>query len=109
FARMTAVVSALEVGSGWSTLVLAMALDENRRSMIHSARHPSPFTLHTVDADLDWAQVAVGRIPPALRDIVDLTVSPVVTHEHQGQSCHRFEQWPACAPDLIYLDGPDPD
>lgn len=109
FARMTACVSILEIGAGWSTAVLALALEENEDPGGYTARHPAPWTLHTIDASKEWGKLAVKRVPKHLRDRVALTVSEVEPYEHAGQSCHRFVDWPACAPDLIYLDGPDPD
>lgn len=107
--RMTGVVSALELGSGWSTLVLALAVDENAHTFAYDGRHPDPFTVHTVDASADWQMVALERMPPVFRGRVRPTVAPVEGVEWAGRRCNRFAALPTTAVDLIYIDGPDPD
>jgi hypothetical protein len=47
-------LAVLEFGSGWSTLVFAMALEQNRNAhadAIGALRHPNKFELMTVDCE----------------------------------------------------------
>lgn len=109
FARLNAVVSAVELGAGWSTLVLAHAIAENAASFGtgYDARHPQPFHLWSLEADHHWAKVASARLfPPPLAEHHTMVVCDVVP---DGPG-HAFKVWlpEASAADLIYIDGPDP-
>ena len=107
-------VAIIEYGSGWSTLALAKALDENRRSYAEYVneyvRHPNPFTLMTVDSSLEFQQIALRRIP---KDLADTKVIPVISRAKMttvnGQICHIFEGIPPFTSDFVYLDGPSCD
>ena len=109
--REQSVVSILEFGSGWSTLVFARALKENRRNMVaaYDVRHPNPFQLMSVDASPQWQKIALSRIPSEWAEIiVPVVATPRLTTEFGGiASC--FDFIPAFVPDLVYLDGPDPE
>jgi hypothetical protein len=109
-ARRSAAVSILEFGSGWSTLVLALALHENATSfgLNYDVRHPNPFRLLSVDASPEYSQLSIDRLPAELRALVDAHVSTVRLIEWQGQLATLFEDLPAFVADLIYLDGPEP-
>jgi hypothetical protein len=109
-ARRTAAVSIMEFGSGWSTLVLALALHENATSFgsTYDVRHPNPFRLLSVDASAEYSQLSIGRLPVELRAHVDAHVSTVRLVEWQGQLATAFDDLPAFVADLIYLDGPEP-
>ena len=104
----------IEYGSGWSTLALAKALDENRRSYAEYVneyiRHPNPFTLMTVDSSLEFQEIALRRIP---KDLSGTKVIPVISRANMtlvnGQICHTFEYVPPFTADFVYLDGPSCD
>ena len=55
-------VAILEIGSGWSTLVLMKALEENRIShgdwVSENIRHPNPYSLMTVDCSEFFQKIA---------------------------------------------------
>ena len=112
--RNNNVVAILEFGSGWSTLALAKALDENRLShqmyVKENIRHPNPFALMTVDASEKFQAVALNRIPSNLNETI---IIPVTTQVHMttvnGQICHLYDFIPPFTADFIYLDGPDCD
>ena len=111
--REKAVVSVLEFGSGWSTLALAIALNENFVEFgdLHTKtiRHPNPFQLLTLDASEKWQGVALSRLTEMERLRVS---SKVVTPQlgfFEGSYCHFNDFIPNFTPDLIYLDGPDHD
>lgn len=109
--RQSAAVSVLEFGSGWSTLAFAKAIEENRRSMIESynVRHPNPFKVMSVDASAHWMDVTLSRLPTELRDLVIPQVAKPRLIELKGSYVSVYEKIPPFTPDIIYLDGPDPE
>lgn len=109
--RETAAVSVMEFGSGWSTLAFSLGLDENRRSMAqsYSTRHPNPFRLLTIDASSEWLEVSLARLPTSVRDlVVGHTATPILSLQN-GQFVTFFDYLPFFVPDIVYLDGPDPE
>ena len=113
FVREKAVISILEIGSGWSTLVLAKALSENFESFgsdyLKQVRFPNPFKLLTIDASSKWQKIAIERIPSDLRSFIIPVVSNPTLSEFNGILSHQYENFPNFIADLIYLDGPDHD
>ncbi len=111
--REKAVVSILEFGSGWSTLALALALQENfvdfGDAHKRSVRHPNPFQLLTLDASEKWQGVALSRLSETERlRVTSKVVTPQLGY-FEGSYCHFNDFIPNFTPDLIYLDGPDHD
>ena len=107
-------VAILEIGSGWSTLVLAKALEENRMSygdwVSGNIRHPNPYSLMTVDCSEFFQSIAIDRLTPHHGDTKVLPIiSNVQMTTIQGQACHLFTEIPPFTADFIYLDGPDCD
>lgn len=97
----------LEFGVGYSTLVLADALEKNRREASERERH-RPFRVFAVDASERWIEDSRRRIPASLQQRVELLHSPVRIGTFAGQLCHFYERLPDIVPDFVYLDGPDP-
>ena len=68
-------VAILEIGSGWSTLVLLKALEENRIShgkwVAENIRHPNPYSLLTIDCSEFFQNIACNRLTPHLGEITD--------------------------------------
>lgn len=64
--RKSAAVAIIEIGSGWSTLALTMALEENRLAFgdryVGKVRHPNAFELLTIDASEAFQDIAVRRL-----------------------------------------------
>lgn len=105
--------SVLEFGIGYSTLVMADALDKNRRDFTRQGEAPEVrnsqlWRLHCVDANRTWIDVTLGRLPEHLAEHVIVTLSGVTATTHENQLCHLYDQIPDVVPDFIYLDGPDP-
>jgi hypothetical protein len=111
--REKAVVSILEYGSGWSTLALAIGLQENYlqfgKRYLEIIRHPNPFKLLTLDASEHWQSVAISRLSDEERLRVVAGVAKPVLGNFGGVICHFSDYIPNFTPDLIYLDGPDHD
>jgi hypothetical protein len=112
-ARDEGSVAVIEYGSGWSTLALGLAVYENKLKFgtryLANVRHPNPFRLLTVDASEDFQNLALNRIPPHIRDLIDPIVTPARLSTHNGQICSFFVNVPAFTADFVYLDGPDCD
>tara|TARA_Y100000310_G_C20693477_1_gene823896 strand:- start:289 stop:1101 length:813 start_codon:yes stop_codon:yes gene_type:complete len=100
----------LEFGVGWSSLIFALALDENRRKYkneIESLRRNNPFELHSIDNENEFISIAKNRIPSKLLDSCYFYHSNVSMTSFQGRYATEFERLPLISPDFIYLDGPD--
>lgn len=104
----------LEFGVGFSTIVLAHALDMNLRERPDTdapkakAAPPPPYRVWSVDANAAWIENAFGKVPEPLRPLVAFHHSDVRVVELAGQLCHRYTRLPNIVPDFVYLDGPDP-
>lgn len=112
-ARSRRVFTALEFGVGYSTLVLAHALQANQDAWDaydqgHFLRNQTPFEFHSVDASHHWLDEARKLLPDSLAQRVHLMHSKVHVGTFQDRFCHFYERLPDAVPDLIYLDGPDP-
>lgn len=100
----------LEFGVGWSTLVFAHALAQNKQTYareVAGLRRNNPFQLFSVDDEPNFAEIAKARVPSALQDILHLHISPVRMTSFGGRYATEYESLPLMNPDLIYLDGPD--
>jgi hypothetical protein len=108
--RKSAAISVLEFGSGFSTLALALALYQNKNSFAdkYQIRHPNPFTLMSVDASAYWMDISMKRIQPNLVKLIRPIISTPNLTEYEGKFCSFYENLPFFVPDVIYLDGPDP-
>jgi len=108
--RRSAAVSVMEFGSGWSTLVLALAVQENARSFAgtYDVRHPNPFQVLSVDASAEYSARSVDRLPSELREHVVAHVTEARLVEYGGRWASMFDDLPPFVADVIYLDGPEP-
>jgi len=104
----------LEFGVGFSTLVIADALEKNRLEAAEliksqpSKNGDDDFSVTSVDASRYWLDRLSDRIPASLENRIRLAHSEVEISQFQGQVCHFFQKLPDLVPDFIYLDGPDP-
>lgn len=110
--RKRKVISVLEFGSGWSTLVIAKALEENQKLfegwVEQKIRHPNPFKVLTVDASKSYQEIALNRLRiHHLSQVAVGAVSSVGMTILNSSICTLFNDIPPFTADLIYLDGPD--
>ena len=103
----------LEFGVGFSTLIIADALKNNKelRSSSFGKSHPlkgPDYKVYSVDASEFWIKKLSERIPTDLEAHIDISYSEVMIGEFCGQLCHYYQKLPDIVPDFIYLDGPDP-
>lgn len=109
--RRSSIVSVMELGSGWSTMAIAIGIAENKTSFgnEYGIRHPNPFKIMSVDASSRWQERATARIPAEFSSSIIPVVAEARLIEYKGAYASHFVPLPAFSPDLIYLDGPDPD
>ena len=109
--RVREVVSAVEFGAGFSTAVIAHALDMNALAMGTWAdthrRVEFPFTLLSIDQSQYWLDLSLGRVTPALQSRVRTHCSTVGMGTFGDRVCTYFESLPNFVADLVLLDGPD--
>jgi hypothetical protein len=114
--RESYAVSILEFGSGYSTLIFAIALYQNYlqfgQEYLKKCIHPNAFQLLTVDASPYFLETSIKRIPEEVQKFVTAHSSEVELFEFGGaggQIANRWTDLPNFSPDLIYIDGPDPE
>jgi hypothetical protein len=110
-ARTRRVTTVLEFGTGYSSIILADALDKNRKEIgqteeFTNLRRNSPFELHIVDGSKEWIEVSASRIPEHLRRYCTFHHSTCSIGTFNGRICHYYDSLPNICPDFIYLDGP---
>ena len=114
--RESHAVSILEFGSGYSTLIFAIALYQNYlqfgQDYLKKCTHPNAFELLTIDASPYFLKTSIERIPEEIQKFVIPHSSKVELFEFGGaggQIANRWIDLPNFSPDLIYIDGPDPE
>lgn len=114
--RESCAISILEFGSGYSTLIFAVALYQNYlrfgQEYLKQCIHPNAFQLLTVDGSSYFLEKSMKRIPIEIQKFVVSHTSDVELFEFGGaggQIANRWVDLPNFTPDLIYIDGPDPE
>ncbi len=105
----------MEFGIGYSTLVMAKALEKNKKYWDGAIRpHKKDthfFTIHVVESNNNgkWMEGAIVNIRDRMKaDNISITSSPVMIGTFRDMICHYYTRIPNVLPDFIYLDGPDP-
>lgn len=101
------IVTVLEIGCGYSTIVIEQALKENRIRWNElekkpEMRNPNMFECHSIDNNDAWVEEVIKYSSSCLYTI------ECEIESFNGMMCHRYNKLPPILPDLIYLDGPDP-
>ena len=108
--RNRRVTTVLEFGCGYSTLVIAHALMQNRKDygtyVESNLRRGNAFQIHVVDDIPKYVEITRKRIPPDLEPLVHFAVAAVNMTTFSGRICTEYETLPNICPDFIYLDGP---
>ncbi len=103
----------LEFGVGYSTIVIADALEKNERDWEKLSEKPNirnrfMFQLFSVDASAHWIERTQSMFPKKLLSRVSFQQSDVEAGLFNGRMCHFYKKIPDIVPDFIYLDGPAP-
>lgn len=108
-------ITILEYGSGWSTLVMGIALHHLKKkyhNSITKLRRNNPFELFVVENEKKYLKISKKRINSfKTKNSLDIKItflySKVKMTEFNGRIATEFEKLPSCNPDFVYLDGPD--
>lgn len=105
----------LEFGSGWSTLVIQEALRFNKINHSHKTknlRRNNLYELFVLETNKKYLDITKKRINKFNNKFVknkiklNWTLSKVKMSEFNGYYCTKYDKFPLCNPDFIYLDGP---
>ena len=107
----------LEFGSGWSSLIFNIALNElanNFSNEVKQLRRSNPFELFIIENDKKYLNITKRRILYFNKYLkiknpikVHYVLSDVEMTTFQNRICTHYKKLPLCNPDFIYLDGPD--
>ena len=100
----------LEVGTGWSTWVLADALSKlklKHADEVSNLRRNNPFELHVVDDEPHFINIAKERLPLSIGKLVTFHEKASMMGTFNDRICTYYESLPCVSPDLIYVDGPN--
>jgi hypothetical protein len=100
----------LELGSGFSSLVIAHALKMNsdyyHGILPSSLRRQDPWHLDSIDESEDWLNITKSRIPMNLENYVTFHCRRVSIGTFNDRPVTYYHDLPNHAYDLIYVDGP---
>lgn len=109
--RVREAVSVVEFGAGYSTSVIAHALEMNQRELgewaANNRRIDEPFTVLSIDQSDFWLTETIERTAHSLRGLIRPHPATVVMGTFQGRACSFFEDLPNFVADFVFLDGPD--
>jgi hypothetical protein len=90
----------LEIGVGFSTIVMCDALHRNALDGHGEGK------LWTIDTSEKWIENTRKKLPQDLEKYCEFVHGKAVVRDWNGELCHTFEELPNITPDMIYLDGP---
>jgi len=105
----------LEFGSGWSSLVFALALSELKKKYFkktESLRRNNLFELFILENEKKYLNITKKRINKLKKKLklnikVNYNFSAAYMTSFNNRICTKYQKLPLCNPDFIYLDGPD--
>ena len=110
-------ITILEFGSGWSSLVLQAALNENKNRYLNyvkdNLRRNNLFELFVVENERKFLNISKKRIKKFIKNHkssntkVNFSYSDCEMTTFNNQFATQYKKLPLCNPDFIYLDGPD--
>lgn len=103
-------INVLELGSGYSSLIIADALKanfiNNGGELPQQIRRNDPWQLDSIDESEEWLRLSESRIPATLKRFVNFQQSKVCLGTFSDRPVSYYENLPNKAYDLIYIDGP---
>ncbi len=107
----------LEFGSGWSTLIFNLALNELQNkfsNQVKYLRRNNPFELFVLENEKKYLNISRNRINKFNKFLkiknnikISYNLSNVEMTLFNDRICTQYKKIPLCNPDFIYLDGPD--
>jgi len=117
FVLMNKRTTVLEFGSGWSTLILSLALKELREKFHKEAkllRRNNLFELFAIENEKKFLNITKKRIKKFNKNLkiknpikTKICFSNVEMTLFNNRICTQYSKLPLCNPDFIYLDGPN--
>lgn len=105
----------MEFGIGYSTLVIAKAIEKNKFEWDGNVRpfktKTNLFTVNVIEANNDdqWVIGTMANLKSRISvDNIRITRCRVLAGMFHDMVCHYYKIIPNILPDFIYLDGPDP-
>ena len=106
----------LEFGSGWSSLIFSLALNELANKFSNEViklRRNNPFELFVIENEKKYLDITKNRILRFNKYLkikkpikVRYFLSDVEMTTFENRICTQYKKLPLCNPDFIYLDGP---
>ena len=105
-------MTSLEFGSGWSSLIISLALQENKKkykTYAKKLRNNNPFRNFSVDNQKKYLSISKKRLLKYnnLINHNDFVYSKAVITKYNLRYATEFTNLPKINPDFIYIDGPD--
>lgn len=108
--RSRKMMTVLEFGVGWSTTVMADALQKNHldyyEEIKDTMRRVDPFTIYTVDTEKKYIDITKENLPEYLKPHVEFFTTSAYLTTFNERICGRLKEIPNICPDFIYSDGP---
>ena len=105
-----------EFGSGWSTLIFSLALQELKDKFyknVEKLRRNNPFELFVIENEKKYLNITKKNIKNFNKSYknknpvrVNYFFSEVEMTNFNNMICTEYKKLPLCNPDFIYLDGP---
>ena len=108
-------ITILEFGSGWSSIVMLLALNELKKKYskdVAKLRRNNPFELFILENEKKNFKITKKKIKNFIkkRNIkvkVNFSFSKVNMINYKGNIASEYQNLPLCNPDFVYIDGPD--
>ena len=110
-------ITILEFGSGWSSLIFSLALNELKNKFsneVKKLRRNNPFELFVIENDKKYLDITKNRILKFNKYLkikkqikINYILTAVEMTTFKDRICTQYKKLPLCNPDFIYLDGPD--
>ena len=104
------VINTLELGSGYSTAILADAMRTLNKHFGEwakkSIRSENPFHVYAVEEEQRFLEITQLRLGPKLQTFATVSRSSVDILIHDNRIASVYSKLPNISPDFIYLDGP---
>lgn len=104
------VINILELGSGYSTVVLADAMRILKKHFGNwarkSIRSDNPFHVYAVEEEQRFLEITKLRLGSKLKTLATVSRSSVDVLIHDNRIASAYSKLPNISPDFVYLDGP---
>ena len=102
----------LEYGCGWSSLIMHLALIENKKRLGKETypRCEKPYQLISIDSSKKFMNICKKNLSKYSSEtkLVNFKYSKVVMTKFNERYCTEYLDHPQENPDFIYIDGPSP-